>query len=272
LLVDAYFAVETWPSGSKKLFIRNDREHTYLRQGFALMGLYRPAERGSGNDMTLSVNPWTGIYLKALWEELERLETKRWQGQRPQDHIRPIASYPEAEGYNEPWWDDGGRYTLLGAPKALPEWPAGSRLDWSEVVEAAWRCYSPVRDLRVTDLLHAQDCLLEQCQRKRLHHEGGTLTLTKHLAAVRWLPDTSQPQASFSAPTTQRALAALVARPSADGPLTLADLPPEQDLMLVPLAGGFAVLHEQGVFLFDDWRSERLPVDALREEFRRCFQ
>ncbi len=272
LLVDAYFAVETWPSGSKKIFIRTDREHTYLHQGFALMGLYRPGERGSGNDMTVSVNPWTGIYLKALWEELERLETERWQGRRPQDHIRPIASYQEAEGYNEPWWDDGGRYTLLGAPKALPDWPDGSRLDWSEVVEAVWRCYSPVRDLRVRDLLYPRDCLLEQCQREPLHYKGGNFTLTKRLAAVRWLPDTTRPQAVFLAPTTQRALAALVVREPAEGPLLLTDLPPEQELTLTPLAGGFAVLHEHGVFLFDDWRSERLPVDEFREEFHRCFQ
>ena len=272
LLVDAYFAVETWPSGAKKLFIRTDREHTYLHQGFALMGLYRPGEHGSGNAMTVSVNPWTGIYLKALWEELERRETERWQGQRPRDHIRPIASYAEAEGYNEPWWDDGGRYTLLGAPKALPDWPAGSRLDWSEVVEAAWRCYSPVRDLRVRDLLHLQDCTLEQCQRDRLPREGGNFTLTKYLAAARWLPDATRPQALFQAPTTRRALAALVVREPAEGLLRFADLPPAQDITVTPLAGGFAVLHEHGVFLFDDWRSERLPVNELREEFQRCFE
>jgi hypothetical protein len=272
LLVDAYFAVETWASGAKKLFIRNDREHTYLHQGFALMGLYRPSERGSGNDMTLSVNPWTGIYLKTLWAELERLETDRWQGRRPRDHVRAIASYAATEGYNEPWWDDNGRYTLLGAPKALPDWSAGSRLEWPEVLEAVWRCYSPVRDLRVRDLLHLQDCRLEQCQRDRLHDEGGTFTVTKHLAAARWLPNSVNPQAFFLAPTTQRALAALIARPNATGALILADLPAEQDLVWVPLAGGFAVIHEQGAFLFDDWHSERLPVDELREEFHRCFQ
>ncbi|MFO1430388.1 MAG: hypothetical protein U1F76_09655 [Candidatus Competibacteraceae bacterium] len=272
LLVDAYFAVETWPSGAKKLFIRNDREHTYLQQGFALMGLYRPGEHGSGNNMTLSVNPWTGIYLKTLWAELERLETDRWRGQRPRDHIRRLASYAEGEGYNEPWWDDNGRYTLLGAPKALPDWPAGSRLEWPEVLEAVWRCYSPVRDLRVRDLLHPQDCLLEQCQRDQLHYDGGVFTVTKHLAAARWLPNSVSSQVFFRAPTTQRALAALVTRQEAQGPLTLAQLPAEQELTLIPLAGGFTVIHEQGVFLFDDWRSERLPVDELREEFHRCFQ
>ncbi|MEZ5581963.1 MAG: hypothetical protein R3F37_03525 [Candidatus Competibacteraceae bacterium] len=102
LLVDAYFAVETWPSGTKKLFIRTDKKHTHLGQGFALMGLYRPNERGSGNDITVTVNPQIGIYLKALWEELERLEIERWQGERPQEHPRPIASYGGTAGYSEP--------------------------------------------------------------------------------------------------------------------------------------------------------------------------
>jgi len=272
MLVDAYFAVEAWPSGAKKLFIRSDREHSYLGQGFALMGLFRPGERGTGNDMTLSVNPWTGIYLKALWEELERLESESWQGQRPRGQIRRIASYAEGQGFDEPWWDDNGSYTLLGAPKAVPACADGSRLSWQDVLEAVWRCYGPLRGMRVTDLLHSRDCLLEDCQRDRLHREGERAGLTRYLAAARWLPDASRPQAVLQTPTTRRALAALAIREPADGPLRLADLPPEDELTSVALAGGFAVVHRRGAFLFDDWRSERLPIEALREEFHRCFQ
>lgn len=128
------------------------RASAFLRQGFAVMGLYRPGERGTGNDMTVSVDPRTGIDLRELWIELERLETARWDGQRPHDRIRALQSYPPGTGWNQPWWDDHGRYTLLGAPKALPDWPAGSRLDWPEVLDAIWRCYGPLRDLHVTDL------------------------------------------------------------------------------------------------------------------------
>lgn len=105
LLVDAYFAVETWPSGAKKIFVRTDRTRTYLKHGFALMGLYRPDQRlqGSGNDMTLSVNPETGIHLHHLWDELERMETERWEGKRPCAQPRPIVSYTSGVGYDQPW-------------------------------------------------------------------------------------------------------------------------------------------------------------------------
>ena len=267
LLVDAYFATETWPSGARKLFARTDREHTELQQGFALMGLYRPGAQGTGADMTLSVNPWTGIDLQLLWTELERLETARWEGRRPADAIRPLASYPPGTGYNQPWWDDGGRYTLLGAPKALPDWPAGSRLTWAEVLEAAWQCYSPLAGLRVHDLLAEVEVPLAECRCETLQAADGAVT--RHLAAVRWLPDTTRPQSLFLAPTTRRALAALVARGPDRGPVTLAQLPAAADLDLAPLTGGFAVLHPRGVLLFDDWRGEHLPVAGLVEEVRR---
>jgi hypothetical protein len=58
----------------------------------------------------------------------------------------------------------------------------------------------------------------------------------------------------------------------ANGHPTLAELPAENDLTLVPLAGGFALLHQRGVFVFDDWRAEPLPLVALCEETRRCVR
>lgn len=274
LLVDAYFAVETWPSGSKKLFIRTDREHTYLQQGFALMGLYRPDGRtqGTGNDMTVSVNPQTGIYLKALWEELERLENERWQGQRPRENARPIVSYHETEGYTEPWWDDHGRYTLLGAPRRLPDGRLGTRLAWSDVVEAAWRCYNPLRGLCVRDALdHDRECPLEQCRRQRQHFEDRPLTLERYLVAAKWLLKTAIPQAVVLSPTAKRFFAALVTHERTTAPVSVTDLPEEQEFDFASLRGGFAVIHEQGVFLFDDWRVAPLKLPELKEEFHRAF-
>ncbi|MDQ2694835.1 MAG: hypothetical protein M3Z21_05545 [Pseudomonadota bacterium] len=271
LPVDAYFAVETWPSGVKKIFIRTDREHAHLRQGFAVMGLYRPDEQGTGNDMTVSVNPQTGIYLKALWEELERLENERWQGARPQENPRPIASYPGTTGYTEPWWDDNGRYTLLGAPKRLPDGRPGSCLNWSDVVEAVWRCYHPLRDLTVRDALdNDRECALEQCRREGLPLSDGQAPVAKRLAAVRWIRDMARPQALFLSPTARRYFAALIARDKSNAPVGVAGLPEEADFDVVPLAGGFAVIHEKGVLLFDDWRVERLELEELQAEFRRA--
>ncbi|MGF1614489.1 MAG: hypothetical protein ACFCVA_11435 [Gammaproteobacteria bacterium] len=127
LLVDAYLTVETWLNGARKLFARLDRTHSHTGQGFAVMGVYRPDPRieGTGDDRVASVNPLTGISLQDLWLELERLENERWEGQRPTATPRAIASYPAGTGYTQPWWDDQGRYTLLGAPRRLPDGRAG---------------------------------------------------------------------------------------------------------------------------------------------------
>lgn len=104
LVVDAYLTVETWPNGARKLFARLDRTHSHTGQGFAVMGVYRPDPRieGSGDDMVVSVNPLTGINLQDLWLELERLENQRWEGQRPTENPRAIASYPAGTGYTQP--------------------------------------------------------------------------------------------------------------------------------------------------------------------------
>lgn len=61
----------------------------------------------------------------------------------------------------------------------------------------------------------------------------------------------------------------MIARGPDPEPLFLAKLPAETDLHLVPLAGGFAVLHQRGVLLFDDWRDQHLPVAELIEEVQR---
>ena len=58
------------------------------------MGLYRPGLEGSGNDMTISVDPRSGIALKALWQALEAAEIGKWEGARPSGSPRRIASYP----------------------------------------------------------------------------------------------------------------------------------------------------------------------------------
>ena len=222
VLVDVYLASETWPSGARKLFVRLDREHTYTGTGFAVMGVHRPDPRivGTGDDMVVSVNPILGIDLKALWHELERLENERWQGQRPSDDPRPIKSYADGGGYNQPWWDDNGRYTLLGAPRTLTDGHLGSRLGWQDVIEALWRCYQPCRGLRVNDALQGDGDApvnLQQCRHQKYRHDGGDEAFNKYFVALCWSYDTRESGALLEVPTVQRQLAALIVsgRPAA---------------------------------------------------------
>jgi len=103
MLVDAYLSEEKWSSGARKLFAHLDRGQSHTGQGFAVMGGYCPDPRlkGAGDAMTISVNPLTGLTLKDLWHELERMENERWLGQRPKTEPRPIASYPAGTGYTQ---------------------------------------------------------------------------------------------------------------------------------------------------------------------------
>ncbi|QLH51893.1 MAG: hypothetical protein HWD57_20455 [Candidatus Accumulibacter cognatus] len=274
VLVDAYLTVETWPSGARKLFARLDRSHSPTQQGFAVMGVYRPDPRmaGAGDDMVVSVNPLTGINLLDLWRELERLENERWADQRPTGNARPIASYPAGTGYTQPWWDDHGRHTLLAAPRRLPDGRLGSRLTWPDVVNALWRVYSPLRRLRVEDALHAGSPIpIEACARKAYRHDDGDGT-TKFLLGMCWLPNAALSGALFDLPSVQRYLAALIARQDEQQPIKVEDLPVPDEFNVLPLHGGFAILHDQGVLVFDDWRTERLRLPQLAEEFERVFQ
>jgi hypothetical protein len=262
LLIDAYLATEVTALGSKKVFLRADREHTWLGQGFSLMALYRPSIRGSGNDMVISVDPVTGIHLEALWRELERLEDQHWGGERPRDNPRPITSYPRGQGPNQPWWDDQGRYTLVAAPKKVGEqW--GSRLTWNDVRAAIWSLYHPARPLAfIPDGQHGG---------RPLHACPARVTgpNDKRLVIVHWDPDNNEPL--VLSPTLQRYLAACAKAAYPEG-VPLDALPDERSFDLYELPGGFTIIHSAGVLLVDDWGSESLPIDDCRQEFERLAQ
>ncbi len=273
LLVDAYFAVESnAPSGVKKVYIRTDTENTSLGNGFSLMGLYRPGLAGTGNDMTVSVDPRSGIALKELWTRLEALENERWQGQRPNAAPRRISSYPAGEGFDQPWWDDHGRYTLLGAPKKFATEP-GSRLSWSDVLETAWRCYNQLRTLAVFDLGDtggtARPRPIEACTPQRVASGSGNEEVVKYLIAAKWDRSEGQSQTLQFTATVKRHLAALItqAAKGRSGQVRLADLAEPEDFDYLEIAGGTAVVTRDGAFLLDDWRDKDLATTALSADF-----
>lgn len=274
MLIDAYLTSETWPSGARKLFARLDQEHTFTRQGFALMAIHRPDPRivGTGDDIVISVNSSAGIQLQELWYELERMETDHWQGERPTENPRPIVSYAHSEGYTQPWWDDNGHYTLLGAPRRLPDGRLGSRLSWQDVVNAIWRIYSPTRHLQVIDALNAGESVKpEQCRRINYRYDGGDKALHKYFMAMRWSYDTHESGALLEAPTVQRFFAALLARRNEAQTIDVDSLPGSESYALIHLYGGFAIISDSGALVFDDWRMEPLRQDKLQTEFERLF-
>ena len=271
-LVDAYFEEEQIPLGAKKAFLRNDREHTWLRDGFGLMALHKPAEKGSGNDMTVSVDPAAGVHLEDLWREMERMEDEHWGAARPSDRPRlGIKGYPDGRcddgrhSPNQPWYDDRGRYTLVAAPKRFTSGALGSKLSWRDVRDAAWRLYNPLRFLRV----QARDGTRRVCPVEAL---TGSLRTPpgKRLVIAGWVREALEQQSLLLSPTVKRCLAACACRrEGAMGPLSLEELPDEVSFDFLSLPGGFGVVHRDGVFLLDDWRNEKLNETGLRAEFER---
>lgn len=272
LLVDGYFATESnAPSGVKKIFIRTDVENTTLGNGFSIMGLFRPGLEGTGNDMTVSVDPRAGIALKDLWQTLEREETSRWDGQRPNANPRRIASYAPGEGFDQPWWDDHGRYTLIGAPKRIVgDKGSGSRLSWGQVLEAVWRSYNQLRVVEALDLNDDRRVTpIEGCQARRVERGEGEAAVKRYLISLRWHSSDADSRTLQFTPTVKRHLAAMVTRAAAgkSGPVPLADLAAPEDFDYLELAGGALVVTRQGALLFDDWRDRSLDVARLTADF-----
>lgn len=244
VLVDALFLNEQHASGLFKIFARNDRSHSWSKNGFTLLGIYRPQEQGTGNDVVISVDPKSGVSLKNIWQALEQEENLRWQGLRPNDKPRLLRSYSNESGPlpgspNQPWWDDAGNYTLLGAPKRLESGDLGSKLDWwQDILPLIWQ-------RGFVDHLTPH---LEQVSHTSALNDG-----QKRVCAWRWSqPDSRLQQSDTSSylvdtPTFQGWLAgtSLVSPP-----LTPYSLPQSNYYEAYWQSDVLVVSHQQGVSLF----------------------
>jgi hypothetical protein len=296
-LVDAYLAEETIPWGSLKVFARADRIRPFLKSGFTLLAIYRPPAMGEGFDVTISVDPHAGVELSQLWKRLEEKEDEKWGGERPCGNPRKgILGYPggmRAGGRNAPDqpWYDGGDYTLVAAPRRLPDGRFGSKLNWSEVRETLWEVYQPFRDLKVKvaapagvgDPPAAKKLVpLEQTPPVTFPPDARVPTLerARHLLVARWhRPDNTAPTLRVT-PTLGRYLAACLDRHEArtgpeeakTGPVALDKLPNDTSYTLLDLPGGIAVITERGAFVLDAGRHDRLDVGPLESEFCRALR
>jgi len=108
-----------------------------LRKKFTFIASFNQKYKGTGNDVVISVTPESGLNLKKLWENLEKEETTKWNGNRPNDNPRKIVS---TDKWNEPWWDDMGKYTLIAAPKKIGD-IYGSKLNYEEIKNIILQTY-----------------------------------------------------------------------------------------------------------------------------------
>lgn len=235
-----------------KVLLRNDDEYSWTKRGFSLLALHRPTVQGSGNDMTVSVDPDTYVSLNTLWESLESLEDKRWGVSRPRGggKGRPLQSYldqgkQESDLPHQPWYDGraGGEQwsTLVGAPKYLDDGKTvlGSKLDWyADVLPELWRIFSPIP-------------------------EGLTIDAPKEMSGkkfsfVRWDPNARRDL--IDSPTFLGWLAAQSMGIAINGPL---DIPRPSTYQVMKLPGGLALVHHNGVTLFDEATAVRFDKKAF---------
>lgn len=260
LLVDAFISKEKTTLGASKAFLRNDKEHTFFKSGFSLMAVHRPDAVGTGNDIVISTDPSTGIYLKELWMELERLEDEKWQGKRPKDRPR----FPEVSDANQPWFHEMGRYTMVAAPKETGGVP-GSKLSWKEVMDALWNLYHPARSIRVRP--YEKDGIslgaarsVHSCSPDIRDEKSG-----KQFLVMKWNEEDTQ--AIVLTPTLKQYFAACIIKKDSSRLPTLDSLPPQNSFDFMELNGGLAIIHSEGMLLLDDWSKEEISIQSYRDEF-----
>ena len=252
IITDAIALTESHDlSAILKVLLRNDDEYSWTKRGFGLLALHRPSEQGSGNDMTVSVDPDIHVSLNTLWKSLENLEDERWGVSRPRGggKGRRLQSYHE-QGKDErdlphqPWYDGraGGEEwsTLLGAPKYLDDGKMvlGSKLDWNaDVLPELWRVFSPIPERLTIDVPKEMS--------------------GKIFAFIRWDPNARRDV--IDSPTF---LGWLVAQSMAIEIKSPLDIPRPSAYQVMSLPGGLALIHRQGVTFFDEATAIRFDKDS----------
>lgn len=275
-LVDAILFSETLFTGVMKHFSRSDPD-TFTGRGYALQALYRPALKGTGNDITISTNPSASLDLWALWAELERLEDERWAvfAETTDGFARPrggtdrkLVSHDQKIGTSspshQPWWDDKGKRTLIAAPRSIihegAEYP-GSLLTWADVKAALWRCYAPTMGLRVTDRRDRSEAVKISENSSKVRALRTTLVYGSDISIVDCvrLPG-QEDDAILWSPTLSAMFASIVAT----GGVTIDTLPEPSDFDVLEARGGTIITSEHGVALIELSTTGDFPAEDLR--------
>lgn len=264
--MDALLFVEDQPTGAAKVLYRNDRERSPLGQGFTLAVHHRPSCAGTGNDITITVDPRLGLDLRELWAELERRETAAWaEATEERPSVAPRALIGVENRYDQPWYitPDG---TLIGAPKRLDDGRAGSKLGWSDVRDAVWMACDPLRNIRVCAIRGGDPVSLWELSKVTAANHDKTLVVA-HWPGPSDAAMLGGARTLSGAPIVTRVLAALLDRQRRSAP-GLDDLPGIGTWERLDLAGGFAVVTNDGLFILDDWRERPLAMDGICTAFK----
>ncbi|CAH2405589.1 hypothetical protein [Mesorhizobium escarrei] len=285
MLVDAVISEERVLMGSHKVDLRADREHSFLGRGYTFGALHRPDAVGTGNDITVSLDPSSGLSLEELWRALETEEDNRWGPDRPNDKPDPrLAAYPgglrtDAEGRatdkrspNAPWFHSPD-FTLVGAPKRLASGELGSKLSWDEVLDEVWALCNPFRSIQIVATagnmslsraaIDEELCTIEACP-----NETFQLSSRRVLKCGRWHRPTNAVPALRWSPTLGRYLATCLKR-GAGGirAVKLADVLDAPAHSHLAFRGGIAVVSEDGAFVLANDLGAELKVAEMRAVF-----
>lgn len=283
-LVDAYIGIESIPLGSLKAFARVDQTHPFFKNGFAMMAIYRPLPESQGSEFTISADPYTGLDLTLLWEELERREDVKWRGIRPSSDPRlQMVGYPNgkrldgAPSPNEPWYLNSDR-TLVAAPRIFSDGESGTRLTWDDVSEALWAIYNPFRDVMVRPgaIRESPDHplrLLHKCEAEDfIGAVSEQPALRRRLLIAGWHRRNNADQVFWRTPTLERYLAALVIQELSKEPVKVENLPPESAYDVVELSAGIAIITNTGAFFMASEQLEDEDVMVLRRQFQNAAE
>jgi hypothetical protein len=279
VFVDTIIATEMNVLATLKNHSRNDTVNSFFKMGFGLMAVHRPLEKGSGNDIAISVDPATGVHLKELWERLEELENSRWNGERPNNNKRHDFDV------NQPWYSDLGKYTIIAAPRTLHhedkfqvmddlieqpklidvippgEKVLGTKLTWDDVLNELWLLYNPVKELKVHPYLSSGKWGVE-CNVTSVKPIQNFRS--KKFIGLKWAK-TNPENTMIITPTFKQYLVACLSKNEEQA--FIKDLPNEKSFDFIEVPGGFALVHNDGVVFFDDWSSEGSNTDSYLKEF-----
>jgi hypothetical protein len=285
-LVDAVLFSEVTLTSTLKNNLRTD-SNSYTGRGYGFMGLFRPGEVGTGNDITVSTDPAANLSLRALWTELERMEEERWaefacspggfpRPRGPWDRDRHLSSHAGAPApiapCHQPWYDDKGDATLLAAPrfierdgKRLP----GTLLKWADVKHAIWRCYAPTLALRLRGRgaggagVSLTDGTPEAAQLRCPLAQGTGLFMVDVVRMDGFADDVV-----VWSPTMSAACAAFLE----SGLATIDNLPPASAFDQLEDRGGIVFVTENGAMLLNMSGDDSFPADELARAARDVAQ
>lgn len=255
ILVDAFITTQNTHMGLLKSFLIHDNERTWLKSGFQFFAIHRPELKGTGRDMVIQVDPQTRAHLKDLWIKLEQLE---------KEHRKTETESNEQTIF---WNHNHELYTRLTAPKTIGAKLDGSKLEWSTVVSAIWELYNPTKTITVnpylTDGSIDQPCRIYECQ-PILHGE-------KTVKAAKW-NSLGKQQVLVTSSSLQRYLAVCAANADQSTIPPIHPLPRKDTFDFIEIPCGYALIHDKGIFILDDWNTDELDFPLYMKEIKHLIQ